>query len=146
MTAQTIGQVRDSLKAALTGLVGVTVYDIWPNNPATIQTPAILVKPKTGRVDASAGKVTYEFELTVACQATLPAPAQDQLDDLLSFFGATTASIFSRLWANTNLAAANVAQVEYTELTTWHDYGGLQIGVQEFIGAVIDVEVATDVE
>lgn len=136
--SQTISQIRTALATALTGLTGVTIYPIWPNDPATIDTPAILIKPTGARLDAFGEQVTHLFELAVLFNPRFPATQQTALDTLLSFSGATTASIFQRLWANANLSG----EVERVELApAWRDYGGHEIGVQEFIGAILDVEV-----
>lgn len=141
MASTTISQVRDALKTVLAGLTGVHAYDIWPNDPATIETPAIMIKPSGARLDAFDGQCTYQFEISVLCQSRIPQTAQDQLDALLSFSGATTASIFRRIWANPGLSG----EVEHTDASTWRDYGGILVGTQEFIGALIDVEVMVTV-
>lgn len=131
-----VSAVRDALAARLATITGLNVYSTFPAVP---QPPCVIVQPTTGDYDLSLanGGETMNFDLVLlAIQIASPFDvAQDAIDPYLDRSGST--SLRSTINADVSLAGT----VHTCRVKGWQNYGTINVGGSEYLGAKLAVEV-----
>ncbi len=132
-----LSNIRDGIKTRLQTITALAnrAYDTWPDQ---ILTPCAIVKPISWEYRQAMGNVNkLLFEIVIVAASVQPGleRAQDALDAYLEDDSAT--SIKKALEGGKTLSGyATTLQVP-----GWRDYGSIEIGGIEYLGAVVDVEV-----
>ena len=142
MTA--IGDIRNGLATRLETIAGLHVFDTgeWPDQ---ITPPAALIKPARANHQIAFGAAgdqrtehAFEVHVLVSLKGGL-VNAQRALDLYAANTGVS--SIYQAIAGDRYLGAL----VNYTQIRGWRDYDTVEVRLgdeaQEFLGAVVDVEV-----
>lgn len=128
-----ISEIRKGLKDRLETIAGLHVYATMPASP---QSPAAAVIPRSKTQLSFDGDATYRLAIWVYVNPSDLNRAQTQIDDYLSDEGPK--SIEVAIEGDPSLG--DVA--ESTSVTGWSDYAQLvTVGDGQLLGARIDVEV-----
>lgn len=125
--------VKTTLDAAIPDLFS------YNNVPEVTNTPAAVVRPDTSDFQVSMGRGTdtWEFEVLVLVPYGEADVAQDQLDDYVNGFGAK--SIRQAIFTNRALGLTDVS----AHIAGMSDYGPVQVGDIEYLGATLRLVVHT---
>lgn len=131
-----VSAVRDALASRLGTITGLNVYSTFPAVP---QAPCVIVQPTTGDYDLSLanGGETMNFDLVLlAIQIASPFDvAQDAIDPYLDRSGSTS------LRATINADVSLGGTVHTCRVKGWQNYGTINLGGSEYLGAKLAVEV-----
>lgn len=128
-----LGDIRKGLKDAVSRVEGLRAYATIPASP---QTPAAAVIPKSKMLLTMDGTYQYGFSIWVYVNPSDLNRAQTQIDEFLSSAGPN--SIEGALESDPGLGGT----VDSVSVTGWSDYAALvDIAGGQMLGARIDVEV-----
>lgn len=128
-----LSEIRKGLKDRIEQIEGLRVYATMP---ATPQSPAVAVIPRTKSRLSMDGDATYLFSVWVYVNPQDLNRAQTQIDEYLS--GEGPRSIESIIDDDPSLGGV----VESTEVIGWSEYAQMvNVGDGTLLGARIDVEV-----
>lgn len=132
-----ITEIRHAIAAQLEDKMDlVTAYSRLPRS--TVSCPAVIIRPVRGQpVTMGRGVVTYQFDLVVLASQADNLHAQDTLDQMLTTFGAN--SPYAAIYDDKSVGLTNVD----VSLRDWSEYGTFTFGDVEYLGASIDMFVAT---
>lgn len=133
----TLAQIRTALKDTIAeNIEELTGYE---NVPESVNTPAVLVIPKTADFMRAFGRGldTYSFDLLVLTSRRDDGLAQDDLDKFITGSGAD--SIRRVVFENRALGRDDVSDSVVTGVT---EYGGtFQVSGVDYFGARLNVDV-----
>lgn len=132
-----VSLVRDRIKDKLSDIDGLRAYDVWPDLP---NLPAAIVSGQRAEYHHSMGTVghtLFVFEIVILAASAQAgfARGQDALDPYLDDQGEQ--SIKAAVEVDPTLGGITSAVV----ITEWRDYGVMEVGGQEYVGARLELEV-----
>jgi hypothetical protein len=129
----TIAQIRDGIATRLATISGLRVYARWPNQP---NHPAAIVRVASGTFQQARVRNPIQFEITVAVEPIGDlARGQSRTDPYLDEAGSQ--SIKAALDGDRTLGGV----ADTLNVIGWRDYDGVEVNGQDYMGAIVDVEV-----
>jgi hypothetical protein len=129
----TIAQIRDGIATRLATISGLRVYARWPNQP---NPPAALVRYVTEGSKQAMARHPHMFEITLAVEPISDlARGQSRTDLYLDASGSQ--SIRSAINGDKTLGGI----ADTLSVGDWRDYDGVEVNGQDYMGAIVDVEV-----
>jgi len=132
-----IADIRTGLRNRLATIAGLHVYTEWPD---TVTPPAALIRAASAQHEQTFGagdaitEMQIEIHMALALKGGL-GNAQKAIELYLSNTG--TSSVRVAIVGDRTLGGI----VDYTFVRGWRAYDTVEINNQEFLGAIVDVEV-----